>query len=104
MPPQPLARDKLGQSDGGPDTDGGSEQHGDACRQRRTHDQDASAVLTGGRRPGSRPDEAQPIMGERLSGPGGDADDDSDCYGGENGPAQYVSLDGNAALPAALSV
>ena len=61
-----LARDQLGQGDGCPDTDGGSEQHGDARRQRRAHDQDASAVLTGGRRPGSRPDKAQPDNGRTL--------------------------------------
>ncbi len=42
-------------------------------------------------------------MGERLSGPGGDADDDGDCYGGENGSAQYVSRTVTASALATLS-
>ncbi len=42
-------------------------------------------------------------MGERLFGPGGDADYDRDHYGGENATAQYVSRTVTASALAALS-
>ena len=60
---------------------GHDDDHGDERRHDRPDEEDAGAVLVGGRVPGARPQKADARMRERLARVDGDADDETGQHG-----------------------